>query len=349
MADTNTIKSKLRRYFSMALLCASLLAAGVFIGRYHLNASAPIEQNSSSEVREKGYTFTNPLLDCNVAEGKINARFISFRSQMQDFINQQIASRKLSIIGFYFRDFNTTASFGINDQEEFIPASLLKVPIMMGYYKIAEMNPEILEKVIKITKHYDGSDERIQSILPEEEIQVGKEYTVDELIRRMLVYSDNQAALVLRDEIDSQALADVYKQLNIKYLQNDLDVINNLLNNKDQLLTVKTYSVFFRMLYNSSYLDRSYSEKALQILSQSKFRGGIVAGVPSDIPVAHKFGESGYSNERQLHDCGIVYFSDRHYMLCVMTRGKNMQDLVSVIQDISKLTYEAMVLESKME
>lgn len=93
----------------------------------------------------------------------------------------------------------------------------------------------------------------------------------------------------------------------------------------DYALSVKEYASFFRILYNASYLTRENSEMALKLLSESKFRGGLAGKIPSDIVIAHKFGEREMIDENgssinQLHDCGIVYYTPYPYLICIMTR-----------------------------
>ena len=66
--------------------------------------------------------------------------------------------------------------------------------------------------------------------------------------------------------------------------------------------------------------------------------------MPSDIQIAHKFGERGIARvgkpeQKQLHDCGIVYYPKRPYLLCVMTRGEDFDKQARIIQDISKIVY----------
>jgi len=79
----------------------------------------------------------------------------------------------------------------------------------------------------------------------------------------------------------------------------------------------------------------------LEFLSQVEFKEGIVAGVPRDVVVSHKFGERGTadSNTLQLHDCGIVYYPSNPYLLCVMTRGSDFEKLKEVIKTISATIY----------
>ena len=85
------------------------------------------------------------------------------------------------------------------------------------------------------------------------------------------------------------------------------------------------------------------SEKALSYMSEVDFKQGLVAGVPGGIAIAHKFGEKtvGASGEiKQLHDCGIVYYPNNPYLLCVMSRGDSFEYLDDTIREISHIVYE---------
>ena len=161
-----------------------------------------------------------------------------------------------------------------------------------------------------------------------------QKYTVDELIRRMIVYSDNMAYNLLNDNVNGSVVMSVYNDLGV-------DISSAQANPNGNIISVTGYSSFFRILYNSSYLNRDMSEKALKYLSQSVFTQGLVAGVPNDIVVSHKFGERQYldTGEKQLHDCGIIYDPDTPYLLCVMTRGNNFSNLISTIKNISNMVY----------
>ena len=90
------------------------------------------------------------------------------------------------------------------------------------------------------------------------------------------------------------------------------------------------------------YLNRELSEKALQLLSLQDFPRGIVAGVPPGTRVAAKFGEivpERTDEDTQLHEFGIVYHPKRHYILGVMTRGRDFAKQVGIIREISRLVY----------
>jgi beta-lactamase class A len=151
----------------------------------------------------------------------------------------------------------------------------------------------------------------------------------------MIVDSDNGAKYTLLQHIDSKALLHTFSDLNIQVPNTPHYIISNRL-----------YARFFKILYNATYLDVDMSEKAMELLNETKFNDGITAGVPSGIPVAHKFGQYtgpsedvNVSSAWELDDCGVVYYPDKPYLLCVMTRGANLSSLAQVIRAVSEITY----------
>lgn len=146
----------------------------------------------------------------------------------------------------------------------------------------------------------------------------------------MIIYSDNQAANTLINHIDINILNKIYLDLGIKSPEDG---------QPENFMSVRDYASFFRILYNASYLNRDMSEQALKILTHSQFNQGLSAGVPTQVPVAHKFGERVILGDKQLHDCGIVYKENMPYLLCIMTRGNDFNKMSSTIREISGLVY----------
>lgn len=278
------------------------------------------------------YKFTNPLLECNVSQGTIDSTKVNFHKNLLKFINDIKVEDKYKNISILYRDLNNGPTFGINEEEGYIPASLLKVPVMMAYLQWSEDDPTILKNKILFKEEYKLPDGGVQLIVPKNPLEVGKEYLISELIERSIIYSDNQAVALLVKNIDQQRIDDVFEMLGV-----DVNVVRR----ENGKLSVKEYAAFFRILFNSSYLNRVNSEKALEILSRTDFKGGLVSGVPAGVPVAHKFGESGIlEGNRQLHDCGIVYYPNHPYLLCIMSSGEKTEDLEKLISDVSRYVFE---------
>lgn len=313
-----------------AALAAAFLVIGLAVGATSDDIS---RDTGRGEVREDSGAFklTNPLLECDLGADMLTGSQIRpSANKIERLIEDMRARGDIVFASMYFRDLNNGAVVGVNSDEKFFPASLLKVPVMMAYYKAAESDPSILAKKVVPAKQ-SPMPPFTQLIPPEDQIDVNKEYTVGELVERMIRHSDNVALFTLSDVIPmgglDKALADLH-------LEMPKDTYSDS-------LSVKEYSTFFRVLFNASYLSAESSEKALKLLSEVAYQDGIVRGVPKDVVVARKFGEREtlLTDVVQLHDCGIVYYPGHPYLLCVMSRGKDLKKLESSIAEISKQVY----------
>ena len=322
-------------WWSKVLLVLILIASGIGIGFLIGSSSVyrQVKKNNPAPVREQGqYKFINPLLECDVQNTYLNSVYIPFEKKLKQSITDLNDSKyKNKEIAVYFRDLNNGPWFGINFSNNFTPASLMKVPLMIAYYKQAESNPAILQEKIILRP----SDQNLpQNIVTGEELVIGQEYTVDQLIDFMIINSDNIAMLNLASNIEPEKIDQVYQ---------DLGIIVPSISSPEDFMSVKEYASFFRILYNAAYLNEYYSEKSLNLLSRTNFFDGLVAGVPLGTKVAHKFGERKNDNletaNKQMHECGIIYFPQHPYLLCLMTRGDDFEKMADFIADVSRLTY----------
>lgn len=316
--------------FTISAFAAGLII-GIFSGNRVLNIQAP--KRAGFETHQGGFRFVNPLLECDVAGENIEFDELrSFKKSLEKLIASLKSRGWAKYSAVYFRDLNNGPWIGINEKEMFTPASLLKVPLMMAYFKEAETNPQILRDSIRFEKSSDTNS--FENIKPSSILKPGETYTVEELIRRSIIYSDNNAYLLLLRHFDQKKLIATYADLGVPVPFDTAD---------ENIMTVKQYATFFRILFNASYLNRDMSIKALELLSKTEFRDGLVAGVPPNVGVVHKFGERTYPGthiDKQMHDCGIVYYPDHPYLLCVMTRGDSFKQLDDAIREISTLVFK---------
>jgi len=279
------------------------------------------------------YPFINAEVVCGEPDVIKKTGYIEAREEIARFIKGERDKGGLSEAAVYFRDLKHGPVFGINEFTEFAPASLLKLPLALVFLSSAEDQPEVMAAKIQYVGISTVSDQRVkpsQSALP------NHPYTIDELLEFMLVYSDNASYEALESFLAAaphrmQLREEVFQELG---LIDPRDRIESAVN-------VRGYASIFRILYNVSYLNSEYSEKVLAWLSRSEYKAGLVAGVPSGIVVAHKFGERILDdNTKQLHDCGIVYYAENPYLLCIMTRGNDWNELAHVISTISGMVYQ---------
>ena len=333
-------KSQLKKSWPTILVVLVLAAAaGSIITDQKLDTKQRqiLNQIYPVRVRNNPYQFINPLLGYNINNIKEFNAFQPLQDKVNNYINDQIQQNNITNASVYFRDMTLGRWMGINENDQYDPASMLKVVIMIAYYKEAENNPNILNQQITYTKQTDAEIQTVP-FQTASSLQIGKTYTIEQLIETMIGTSDNGAKNALLDNINSNSLNDVYSDLGIQAPSN----------NQPYTISAKTYSSFFSILYNATYLDDNLSEKALELLNNAQYKDGLVAGVPAGVKVSQKFGEhvngdsQGNPQSEELSDCGIVYASSP-YILCVMTKGNNLDNLTATIKNVSSLVYQNVI------
>jgi len=289
------------------------------------------------QIRENSpaYEYIKPLIlvdNSNTSFPELN----SLKNTIATYISQAEKSGEAEDISVYYRDMNTGKWTGVNENDLYAPSSMLKVGILMSYLKMAVTDPDVLNEMISYTPKNDSSQFFKPKQLP------AGEYSVRDLLVQMIKESDNDALTSL-NKAHPQELVDVFNALNIPY---------PLVSTPKNFMSPEIYSRMFRTLYNATYLPDVYSEEAFKLLSLTDFNQGIVAGVSTSTTVAHKFGEqtdttNGLITDRELHDCGIVYYPNHPYFLCVMTKGQDFPILSKIISDISKSVFNYVSLQNQ--
>jgi beta-lactamase class A len=319
--------------FIAGALVASLAALIFYTQTDPPTVKALRESDISSS---SGYTYTDPLIGLTSNSGNTPQDYVPLQQQIQSYINtQNIAG--LNSTSVKFSDILQSEGFTINPDELYDPASLTKVPLAMAYYDIAEQDPSILSDQIEYTGTPNlDANEQIRSAV---QLMPGQSYSVETLIEHMIRYSDNNAEQLLADHLSAtgnlKALNALFGDLGVKVNPDNTDY-----------MTVQSYSLFLRVLFNATYLDRDYSEKLLQLLTQSDFSQGIDSGVPNNISVAEKFGYARIPDAQgniigaELQNCGIIYHPHHPYLLCIMTKGSDIPELERVIENISQIVFQ---------
>lgn len=322
-------------YFTLGarlVIAACLFVGGFAIGQYSENflPGAPKSYRDVTDLTQ-GYQFIDPLLFCS--DHELSGQTAAFSQKMQDELTRVINDAKqrgmITDGSVLYRDLSNGPRVTVNPDLASSPASLLKVPLALSIHRRGAVDPTFLQRKIVMNIPDQNAGEYFAAA---RKAEAGKEYTIEELLDLSLIDSDNNATDLLIMQLTDEELRKSYEDLGIKVPVDDPNTYS---------INVGIYSSFFRILYNSSYLSRDDSEQFLADLAQSSFTHGIVAGVPAGTRVAHKFGEfSEGSNLNQLHDCGIVYRTNRPYLLCIMTRGNDFNNLAATIAKISKSVWD---------
>lgn len=309
------------------LILVAVLAVGFLIGFFIPRSNTSNEP--SSELRLGSSSLTNPLLECDLGKTTIGSRKEDFTTDLVEFTERLKESGDVAEIAVYYRDLNNGPVIGINQNIPFAPASLLKIPLLIAYLSWSETLPSVLDEQVRFEGAVDVGYQ--QQFAPSKPLEAGMTYSIRTLLERMTIYSDNQALVILFERLPKEYQEELYTLLGVDA---------SLITDPVATLTVKQYSIFFRILFNASFLSRANSEYALRLLTETTFVDGLRAGVPQDIVVAHKFGERKVQNDlQQFHDCGVIYYPNHPFLLCIMTRGEEASSLIDAIRETTEFVY----------
>ncbi|MCL5018431.1 MAG: class A beta-lactamase-related serine hydrolase [Candidatus Pacearchaeota archaeon] len=282
-----------------------------------------VKLNSNVVSNEENFNLIVPSGKEIIIDSDMETDWIIHYEGLKRLLEEEIGKYNgTGKVGFFIQDIKTGAWLGINEKEEFAPASLLKIPIMMSALKKVERGEITLKDEVMITKN--DFDPLYGSLHREGEIKI----SILQLLKKMIISSDNTAKNAIVRQLSDTDIDSVFVHIGIK---------DPFLTNQENVISPRDYIRIFKSLYYSTYLSRDLSEFALDLTTDTSEESLISKGVPSEIQVAHKFGVAG---EEELHDCGIVYHHKNPYFICVMTKSLGFEKSKELIVNLSKKVYD---------
>ncbi len=341
MRDSKKNTKKIR-WTTQYLVYAGFFIAGTIVGlvgtkSFFLSKNQAYFTHVVAHESQSTFSYLRPFIGFDAPNALTIGQYTPLYSKLKNILEGDKGSGDVIRYSVYFRDLNNGLWIGLNENDKYNPASLLKIASAITVYKESEANRSFLQQAVRYTPSMAHYNSLIKGASPSE-LKIGESYTVEYLIKVLLIKSDNGAKDALVSVIDSNMLYEVFNDLGLPDPQ-EID---------DYTISSRDYSLFFRMLYNASYLSRDYSQEILKTLTNADFTSGLVAGVPRDVKVSHKYGEyisftKGTSSVSsiELHDCGIVYHPAHPYIACVMTEGVDEAKLKKTIKNVSQVIYSS--------
>lgn len=257
--------------------------------------------------------------------------FTNLRSSLKSYVDQSPEK-----IGLYFEYLPTGVSITIGGGTEFYCASLVKLPVVMRTYAFIEQGKLSLDDVLTVEqKQIDRNFGSLWKRGP------GIKLTIRELIKFILDDSDNTAFNVLYEKVNVQLLQDQPSGNHASDDVYDFLDIPRAAQGITPMITPKNYTSILKSLFFSAYLSYRDSNEVLKIMTQPHAKNWMRAAIRSDIPVADKIGvyDVEPKNLQVFADCGIIYYPERAYTLCVMVNSPDAQASIGHIQDISRQVF----------
>jgi len=285
------------------------------------------KETSIKLLREDGKTLIRPLL--LVMVGEESARYTTLKESLITTIHAWEQKSTVRNVSVFLKDLDDATWMGIDCDRTYMPGSLIKVPIMIYYLKEEERHPGTLNKSLVFEKprqYFPAQEFKGDSISP------GRNYKISELLRYMIVESDNNATNLLSRELEPDLFRKIFT---------DLEIPPDEINDVNYVISPRDYSRFFRVLYNATYLKPELSEYALRLLADCKFSEGIAKKIPAGTIVARKFGERGINDVIDFSESAIVFKGRTPYSLTIMTKGTSATQQTELISELSEMVFKS--------
>ncbi|KXK13310.1 MAG: beta-lactamase [Chloroflexi bacterium OLB14] len=269
-------------------------------------------------------------------------------TQIENFISQ-FPDKTISVSVY---DLETNQEININADVLMHPASVMKVPVMMEVFRLAQAGTLSLDDEIELYNSFHSIVDNSQYQLNIDDdsdktlyTKIGEKETIRELNRLMIIRSSNLATNVLMDKVGTKAINDFIQALGIK----DMTVLR-LIEDKlayglgiNNAFSARATTYMMRLIAEGKVVSKQASDEMIQVMLGQEFNESIPALLPKDVKVAHKTGW----NEDLFHDSGIVFPPNRKpYAITLFTDGFPENDNSQAhkcMAEVSKLVYESII------
>jgi beta-lactamase class A len=262
------------------------------------------------------YAANASSVDGRSVSGNISPDYESLKDALQKYI-----SGRPGKISLYVKDLGSGKTLEIGSDYIYAAASTIKLPLVLYLYELAAEGKVDLNTTLTYTQKYYTQGTGILQGKP-----FGGSYTLRELSRLCIEYSDNVAWKMLLDFIDHDGLTAFEKSLGASATGK----IDGL-----YITTPKDMGRYLEELLSFSKKYPDYGNELLYFMEHSIFKEGIPQDLPDSTVVAHKMG----ALDDKFHDAGIV-FGKRPYIIAIFTQDGWEAASLQTLADISRIVYD---------
>jgi beta-lactamase class A len=283
---------KIVRTISVALASVLLLGlagtGGYFAGQYKCALSGAREKKGLKEKRK--------------AEWEALKRTLG--EEIGDFNGE---------CGVVVKDLSKGWELSYNSDAQFPSASMVKIPIMAACFAAAAEGKIKLDAAVKLNKKDKfGGSGLLKKMAP------GSEFTLEELMGRMIYDSDNTATNMITTALGLGYINDSFRTFGLLNTNLSRRVADYAMRDKgvENYTTAADIASVLEKMYGRDLVSAKASEKCLMFMKLQRVNDRIPKYLPVDISVAHKTGlEKGVC-----HDAGVIFTEKGDLLVAVLTK-----------------------------
>ncbi len=219
-------------------------------------------------------------------------------------------------VGVYIKDLRTGKTIEKNSDEQFVTASLIKLPIMAAAFQAISENKLSLNSSIQLRRsHIRGGSGSLKWC------RIGRRFLVSHLLYRMVTESDNTAAQIFIDKLGYDALNQSFSNfgLSVTRIQPSGMLLTNAMDPAlDNHTTPREMGMLLEKIYKHKLVNDGYCDLMIEIMKHAEGPSRLAKFLPKKWSLARKGGLL----RKNCHDVGIIFTPNNDYIVCVMT-GNN--------------------------
>lgn len=235
------------------------------------------------------------------------------------------------LIGVYFKNLITGETLGINEEQSFVAASVIKVPIMVEVFRRVEAGNLALDTYLPVRE-----EDKVPSCGILRMMHQGLSVTVEDLCSLMIVISDNTATNILINALGMEALnsslrAHGLEKTRVNRLLFDVEARRRGLQN---CFSPAEIGNLLESMWAQTLVSPEASRRMLDILLNQQLNHKIPYFLRG-VKVAHKTGE----DDGVTHDVGIIY-AQQPFVLCLASNDTDVVETEMGFRRIAQICFE---------
>ena len=246
-------------------------------------------------------------------------------------IRQQIESLP-GHLGLYYKNLVTGYEFGINENDAFLAASVIKFPIFLYLLKTADLNQPLLVEVSDKVPGCGALSLFTGSV----------ETDIRTLCRLMIDLSDNTATNRLIRHCGIPQLNEFFRSVGLEktVLRRFLFDAEASSSGIENTVCPKELGSLLEKLYRNEFVSPEISQYALDVLLKQQICHKLDGKLDGIVPIAHKTGE----DENLSNDVGIV-FAPQPFIICFAGHDTDVYPWEDLIRRSAYDLYQAQLQE----
>lgn len=296
-----------------------VLAAILFFVIYRFIIGGTIQRTASSVLQSFIPTPTPTIVQTNPLEKLVKKPL-------------QNAQGDYAVI---VKDLKYNDNYGLNIHKQFETASIYKLWVLAGIYQKIEKGDLNKDDVLQLnakelSQEFDIDEEDA------EEMGAGTKYKVTDALEKMIVISDNYAALLLTHEL-------TYAGIDRFLATNGLTESKTGKKEASPVTTAHDISLYYEKLYAYKLATKEHTEEMIDLLKRTQFVNVLPKYIKAEI--AHKTG----TLESVSNDAGIVFTPKGDFIIGVFSKSGSPPDAEERMARIGEAVYNYFISRKEPE